>query len=87
MHFRRQGAELDDAGKEKLKSIDVELAQITTKFGENVLDETNAFELVITDESRLAGLPPSAIEAARESAKTKGVEGWRFTCRRPAIPR
>ncbi len=82
--FRRQGAELDNAGKDKLKSIDVELAQITTKFGENVLDETNAFELVITDESRLAGLPSSAIEAARESAKTKGVEGWRFTLQAPS---
>ncbi len=82
--FRRQGAELDDAGKERLKQIDVELAQLTTKYAEHVLDATNAFELVIDDESRLAGLPPSAMEAARESAKAKGLEGWRFTLQAPS---
>jgi oligopeptidase A len=83
--FRRHGADLDDAGKSRLKAIDVELAQITTKFSENVLDTTNAWELVVADEERLAGLPPSAVEAARESAKSKGLEGWRFTLQAPSF--
>ncbi len=81
--FRRHGAELDAAGKKRLEEIDVELTQITTKFSENVLDSTNAFELVLTDEAKLAGLPPSARESARESAKRKDREGWRFTLQAP----
>ena len=81
--FRRHGADLDPAGKKKLEELDVELTQVTTKFGENVLDSTNAFELVITDEVSLAGLPPTAVAAARESAVRKGLEGWRFTLQAP----
>ena len=56
--FRRHGADLDAEGKKRLEAIDVELTQITTKFGENVLDSTNAFELLIAREADLAGLPP-----------------------------
>jgi oligopeptidase A len=82
--FRRHGAELDPAGKKRLQEIDVELAQLTTRFSENVLDATNAFEIVVTDESRLAGLPPIAIAAARQSAQAKGLEGWRFTLHQPS---
>jgi len=82
--FRRSGAELNDEGKQRLQEIEVELAQATTKYSENVLDSTNAFELVITDEAKLAGLPPSAIEAAAESAKLKDLEGWRFTLQAPS---
>ncbi|MBV8569458.1 MAG: hypothetical protein JO319_02490, partial [Acidobacteriaceae bacterium] len=55
--FRRAGADLDEAGKKKLEELDVALAKATTKFAENVLDATNAFELLITDENKLAGLP------------------------------
>ena len=54
---------------------------------ENVLDSTNAFELVITDEADLAGLPPTAVAAARESAARKGREGWRFTLQAPGLRR
>src|SRR5260370_19472001 len=82
--FRRHGAELDEAGKRKLGIIDVELTQATTKFSENVLDSTNAFEYLVTEESRLAGLPESARAAARENAKAKGLEGWRFTLQAPS---
>jgi oligopeptidase A len=82
--FRTNGAELDDAGKAKLSEIDVELTQLTTKFSENVLDSTNSFDLTITDEAKLAGLPPSAVDAARQSAKSKGQEGWRFTLQGPS---
>jgi oligopeptidase A len=83
--FRRHGAELDTAGKTRLAEIDVELSRLTTKFSENVLDSTNAWELVITDEASLDGLPPSAMAAARQSAESKGHEGWRFTLQAPSI--
>ena len=82
-NFRRHGANLDPAGKERLEALDVELSQLTIKFAENVLDSTNAFELVMTDPASLAGLPPSAVAAARESAARKGREGWRFTLHAP----
>ena len=81
--FRRHGADLEAAGKKRLEEFDVELTQVTTKFGENVLDSTNAFELVIANETDLAGLPPTAIAAARDSAESKGLEGWRFTLQAP----
>jgi len=82
--FRRHGAELDPAGKKRMAEIDVELTKITTKYSENVLDSTNAFELIITDEAQLAGLPPSAIDAARQSAQQKNAAGWRFTLQAPS---
>jgi len=81
--FRRHGADLDPAGKARLEAIDVELTRLTTKFAENVLDSTNAFELLISDEAQLSGLPPTAIATARESALRKGLEGWRFTLQGP----
>jgi oligopeptidase A len=83
--FRRHGAELDDAGKAKLRELDVELSKITTRFAQNVLDETNVFELVIEDESKLSGLPESARKAARNAAKEKGKDGWRFTLHAPSL--
>ncbi len=82
--FRRHGAELDPAGKKRMAEIDVELTKITTKYSENVLDSTNAFELIITDEAQLAGLPPSAVDAARQSAEKKKAAGWRFTLQGPS---
>src|ERR1017187_3688109 len=81
--FRRHGADLNPAGKKRLEEIDVELTQITTKFAENVLDSTNAFELILTSPADLAGLPPTAVASARESAQRKGLEGWRFTLHAP----
>jgi oligopeptidase A len=82
--FRRHGADLDPAGKMRLKEIDIALAEATTKFSENVLDSTNAWDLVIADESKLTGLPPTAIAAARASAASKQREGWRFTLQAPS---
>ena len=82
--FIRNGAELAPADKQKLQEIDVELTRVTTKFTENVLDATNAFELIVTDEAKLSGLPPSAIDAAKQSAESKGKEGWRFTLQAPS---
>ena len=81
--FRRAGADLDPDRKRQLEEIDVELTTLTTRFGENVLDSTNAFEHVFTNEADLAGLPPTALAAARESAARKGLDGWRFTLQAP----
>lgn len=83
--FRRQGAELPPADKEKLKDIDRELSVLTTRFAQNVLDATNAFELVVEDEAKLAGLPESARVAAREAAAAKGKPGYRFTLQAPSV--
>ncbi|HUD98637.1 MAG TPA: M3 family metallopeptidase [Bryobacteraceae bacterium] len=83
-NFRRHGADLDPRNKARLEAIDMELATVTTKFSQNVLDATNAFELVIADEAGLAGLPPSAVAAARASAAQKGLAGWRFTLQAPS---
>ena len=83
--FRRHGAELSPDQKQKLSKIDVALSEATTRFSQNVLDETNAFELVITDPGKLAGLPDSAIEAARANAESKGLDGYRFTLHAPSL--
>jgi oligopeptidase A len=83
--FRRQGAQLPAADKEKLKDIDRELSLLTTRFSQNVLDATNAFELVVEDEARLAGLPESARVAAKEAAEAKNKAGYRFTLQAPSV--
>jgi len=82
--FKRAGADLDVAGKTRLQEIDVALTEATTKFSEHVLDSTNAWELIVTDEKQLAGLPESAMAAAKMSAESKGKEGWRFTLQAPS---
>src|ERR1700681_2556306 len=82
--FKRHGAELPPAGKARLKEIDVALTEATTKFSENVLDSTNAYELLLTGEQRLRGLPAAAVAAARASAESKGKTGWRFTLHGPS---
>jgi oligopeptidase A len=83
--FRRHGAELNPEDKAKLQAIEIDLTKLTTEFSQNVLDETNAFELIITDENKLAGLPESAKQAAEENASAKGVKGWRFTLHAPSM--
>lgn len=82
--FKREGAELPPEKKARLAEINVELQKITTAFAQNVLDETKAFELVISDERQLAGLPPSAVEQARADAESKKLKGWRFTLQAPS---
>ncbi|MGC6427592.1 MAG: M3 family metallopeptidase [Akkermansiaceae bacterium] len=84
--FRSSGADLPPEGKKRMAELNAELAQITQKFSENVLDSTNAWELWIDDESRLAGLPDSAIAAAAEEARSKDKGGqWRFTLQHPSM--
>ena len=85
-NFRRHGAELDSAGKQRISEIDVELSKLTMRFSENVLDSTNEFDLVIADEKKLAGLPESAVAMGRASAASKGLAepSWRFTLQAPS---
>jgi oligopeptidase A len=83
--FRRNGAELPAEGKARLKELDQELSQVTTRYSQNVLDGTNAFERMVTDPEELSGLPESALAAARDSAKAKGKEGYRFTLQAPSV--
>ncbi|HEX8691775.1 MAG TPA: M3 family metallopeptidase [Longimicrobium sp.] len=82
--FLRAGADLDPARKERVEAIKVELSRILTDFSNHVLDATNAWDLVLTDEADLAGLPASARAQARAAAAAKGVEGWRFTLHHPS---
>jgi oligopeptidase A len=83
--FRRHGADLPEAGKKRLAEIDIQLTQLTTSYAEHVLDATNAFELLMTDEKQLAGLPAAAIAAAKQSADLKKLDGWRFTLQQPSL--
>ena len=83
--FEREGAALDEADKQRLQALNIELSELTTRFAQNVLDATNAFELVLEDKTRLAGLPERALEQAAESARAKGVSGYRFTLHEPSL--
>ncbi len=82
--FARNGANLNDTDKTTLRKIDAELSKLSLQFGENVLAETNAFEMHLTDENDLSGLPKSVKEAAKEIAKSKEKEGWVFTLDYPS---
>jgi Zn-dependent oligopeptidase len=82
--FARNGANLNEFDKNKLRKIDAQLSTFSLKFGENVLAETNTFEMHLTNEKDLSGLPESAKEAAKEMAKSKEKEGWIFTLDYPS---
>lgn len=83
--FRRSGAELPPDAKTRLRDISRELAQLTSTFSQNVLDETAEFELIIDDEAKLAGLPESAIQAAKGDAEARGKQGYRLTLHAPSL--
>ena len=82
--FVRGGALLNAEQKEQYMEIEKQLSLAMIKFGDNALAETNAYELLITDEKNLAGLPQSAIDAAREMAQAAGKEGWLFNLQKPS---
>lgn len=82
--FVRSGANLSDTDKEKYRAITKELSQLGLKYQENVLAETNAYELLITDPNDLSGLPESIVEMAAQSARTKEKEGWLFNLQYPS---
>ncbi|MDR6301374.1 M3 family metallopeptidase [Mesonia maritima] len=82
--FSRNGANLSEDKKNELRKIDLELAKLSLTFGENVLAETNRYELHVTDKNELDGLPESELENAEELAKKKGKEGYIFTLHFPS---
>ncbi len=82
--FARNGANLNEDKKQTLRKIDAQLAKLSLQFGENVLAETHAFELHLTDEKQLKGLPESAKETAKTLANQKEKEGWIFTLDYPS---
>ncbi|EOG6904524.1 M3 family metallopeptidase [Flavobacterium psychrophilum] len=82
--FSRNGALLSEEKKSKLREIDTELAKLKLTYSENVLAETNNYQLHITNESDLKGLPEGTIEAAKALAKAKNLEGYIFTLDMPS---
>ncbi|MGD7651774.1 MAG: M3 family metallopeptidase [Verrucomicrobiales bacterium] len=88
--FRQSGADLPPAEKKRVAEIEAELSKLTQEYSEHVLDSTNAWELVVEDEEKLAGLPESAKAGALANAKAKGVAtdekpAWRFTLQFPSM--
>ena len=82
--FRLSGAELPEEQKPRFQEISEELASLSAKFSENLLDATNAFSEIVTDEAELAGLPADVKQAAREAAEKDGQPGWKFTLHMPS---
>ena len=82
--FVRNGANLNEEQKTELRKIDTELSKLKLKFGENVLAETQDFELHLTKQEQLSGLPEGVIEAAELTARQKEKEGWVFTLDYPS---
>ena len=83
--FVRSGALLDDAGKDKLRKLTEEAGILSLQFSQNLLKENKAFELHITDEQQLDGLPNTARDAAAQAAKDKKENGWIFTLDFPSF--
>ena len=82
--FRLSGAELPPQQKQRFAAISEELAQLATRFSENLLDATNAFALYLEDRSELAGIPEDVIETARAAAEKEGKSGWKFSLQAPS---
>jgi peptidyl-dipeptidase Dcp len=82
--FENSGATLSAEDKETYRKLSMELSKTTLDFGQNNLKETNRFEMLLTDEADLAGLPVSILEAAVAKAKSKGKEGWMFDLSAPS---
>lgn len=82
--FSRNGANLNEEDKKTLRDIDTKLSKLKLTYGENLLAETNGYELHLTTESDLAGLPEGVKEAAAQTAKAQGTEGWVFTLHYPS---
>lgn len=82
--FSRNGANLKEEEKNKLREIDKQLAMLSLQFGQNVLAETNAYELIISNENDLKGLPQYAIDQAKAEAEQKNKEGWLITLQAPS---
>ncbi|MAT66611.1 MAG: oligopeptidase A [Gammaproteobacteria bacterium] len=82
--FRLSGVALPPEQRERYRAIMQELSSLTAKFEENLLDATHGWKLNLTDETRLAGLPESAVDLARQTAEREGLEGWVFNLEFPS---
>lgn len=82
--FEKNGANLSDEGKEKFRELSKRLSLLTLKYGQNVLNATNAYKLNVKDSSDLAGLPSAVVEAAAKKAKDNQMEGWVFDLTYPS---
>ena len=82
--FRLSGAELSEEKKQRYAQIMDELARLSTKFSENVLDATNAFSTTVEDLADVAGIPEDSLELAAEAAQKAGAKGWKFTLHAPS---
>ena len=82
--FRLGGAELPPDGKRRFAEIQEELASLSARFSENVLDATNAFSLTVEDPLRVAGIPADELAPARQAALKDGKQGWKFTLHAPS---
>ncbi len=82
--FRLGGADLPPAQKTRFKEINERLSQLSSRFSDNLLDATNAFEHVVTDPAEAAGIPQDALEAARAAAQADGKPGWKITLHAPS---
>lgn len=83
--FRTSGADLPRAGRDRLSAVHVRLAELGTRFSQNVLDSTNAFEWFATDAAQIAGIPPAERERAAERAAARGRPGWMFGLHAPHV--
>ena len=82
--FRLGGAELSAGHKARFKQLSERLAQLSSTFNDNLLDATNAFELIIQDRAQLSGIPEDVLEAAHKAAEESGKAGWKFTLQMPS---
>lgn len=82
--FENNGATLTGKDRDTYKDLSSKISQLTLVFGQNSLKESNKFEMLLTNEADLAGLPQMVIDAAKEKAKTKGKEGWMFDLSAPS---
>ena len=82
--FRLSGAELAPSKKQRFGAISEELAHLSTRFSENLLDATNAFSLRVEDPGKLEGIPADVIETARAAAGKEGSPGWKFSLHAPS---
>lgn len=82
--FLRTGADLPKEKKEELSQLRTKLSQLSLLFSQNELHDTNAWTMHLTNEEELAGLPESAVAAARQEAENRGLEGWVITLQGPS---
>ena len=82
--FRLSGVDLDNEKKQRYKEISQELSRLASNYEENLMDATNAWKKVIRNEQDLAGLPPSALAQAKQTAESQDQDGWMITLQFPS---